>query len=98
MCHQTVEKALKGFYVSAKHTNPPYSHNLTYLASESGLYPSMTEDQKALIDTLEPLNVEARYPRTKEDLNKALDSERCSTIIERTGAILAWIKKRLSDK
>jgi HEPN domain-containing protein len=98
MCHQTVEKALKGFYVSAKQTNPPYTHNLSYLASESGLCLNMTEDQKALIDMLEPLNVEARYPRLKDGLIKALDSKRCSTIIERTEAILAWIKRRLSDE
>ncbi len=32
MCHQVVEKILKGYYVFVKGENPPYSHSLNYLA------------------------------------------------------------------
>ncbi len=49
-----------------KNENPPYTHNLTYLATQSGIYEKMTEEQKDVIDMIEPLNVEARYPTHKE--------------------------------
>ena len=40
--------------------NPPYTHNLNYLADQSGVNAKMTEEQKDFIDLLEPLNIEAR--------------------------------------
>ena len=70
MCHQTIEKALKGYYVSAKNETPPYTHNLTFLAKDAGLYETMAEEHKDFIDLIEPLNVEARYPTHKEKLRR----------------------------
>ncbi|GAB3794390.1 HEPN domain-containing protein [Virgibacillus kimchii] len=32
MCHQVIEKLLKGYYVSFKNEVPPYTHNLAYLS------------------------------------------------------------------
>jgi HEPN domain-containing protein len=52
MCHQTIEKALKGYYVSAKNETPPYTHNLTFLAKDAGLYEKMAEQQKDFIDLI----------------------------------------------
>ena len=69
MCHQTIEKILKAFYVSKLQENPPHTHNLTYLAQQAGVYDNMSEDQKSILDILEPLNVESRYPTQKEKLN-----------------------------
>src|SRR3989304_9565884 len=76
MCHQVIEKILKGYYVFIKNENPPYTHNLTYLATQSGIYEKMTEEQKDVIDMIEPLNVEARYPTHKEKLMQTLNYER----------------------
>ena len=69
MCHQTIEKILKAFYVSKLKENPPHTHNLTYLAQQTGVYDNMSEDQKSILDILEPLIVESRYPTQKEKLN-----------------------------
>lgn len=40
MCHQVIEKILKGYYALVRKDNPPYSHNLSYLARESRIYDS----------------------------------------------------------
>ena len=37
MCHQTIEKILKSYFVSRILDNPPYTHNLSYLAEKTGL-------------------------------------------------------------
>ena len=95
MCHQTVEKALKGYYVSGKNATPPYTHNLTFLAKDAGLYDSMPEEHKDFIDLIEPLNVEARYPTHKEKLMQRLDHERCKGILRETEELYRWIKKQL---
>jgi HEPN domain-containing protein len=97
MCHQVIEKILKGYYVFAKNDNPPYTHNLSYLAEQSGIYGKMTEEFKGIMDIIEPLNVEARYPTHKEKLMQTLSYEKCKEIIRKTEELYQWIKKQLSD-
>lgn len=96
MCHQVIEKMLKGFYVSQKKDNPPYTHNLSYLAHQSGLNDKMTEEQKDFTDILEPLNVEARYPTHKERLIRSLSEEKCKEILLKTERLYQWIRQQLS--
>jgi len=98
MCHQSIEKTLKGHYVSKKGGNPPYTHNLSYLARQSGIYDEMTEEQKDTMDIIEPLNVEARYPAHKEKLLKSLSHERCEEIIQKTEELHQWIGRQLLNK
>lgn len=97
MCHQVIEKILKGYYVFIKNENPPYTHNLTYLAMQSRIYEKMTEEQKDVIDMIDPLNVEARYPSHKENLMQTLNYERCKEIVQKTEVLYQWIKKKLSN-
>lgn len=95
MCHHAIEKILKAYYVKTKTDNPPYTHNLTLLAEKSGLYVNMTEEQKDFIDFLEPLNIEARYPMTKDKLLQILTDEKCEELIKLTENELTWIIKKL---
>jgi len=95
MCHQTIEKILKAFYVSKLQENPPHTHNLTYLAQQTGVYDNMSEDQKSILDILEPLNVESRYPTQKEKLMQTLDYERCEGIVKKAEGLYQWIKNQL---
>jgi HEPN domain-containing protein len=97
MCHQVIEKMLKGFYVSQKKENPPYTHNLSLLAHQGGLNDKMTEGQRDFLDTLEPLNVEARYPTHKEQLIRSLNEEKCKDILLNTERLCQWIKQQLSN-
>ena len=98
MCHQAIEKILKGYYSFINNEIPPFTHNLTFLSSKSGLENMMSEDQKSLIDELEPLNIETRYPEYKERLMTQLSDNKCVEIIEKTTALQQWIKRKLSEK
>jgi HEPN domain-containing protein len=97
MCHQVIEKMFKGYYVHARDDNPPFSHNLSYLAKKSGIYEDLTEAQKDLLDLLDPLNVETRYPTHKERLTQFLNEDRCRDIIAKTEGLYEWIRQQLSD-
>lgn len=95
MCHQTIEKALKGVFVSRfPQEELPYIHRLVRLSNQAGLTEEMSEGQLALLDTLGPMNVEARYPLHKEMLLKSLTPQRCSQLIEETEALLLWLKTK----
>lgn len=94
MCHQVIEKALKGYYTYVSEDNPPYIHNLTILSKKSNIYQRFTEDQKDIIDTLEPLNIQARYPTIKDNLLKSLTKDKCKIIIDETENLFKWIKAK----
>lgn len=95
MCHQVIEKILKGYYISITNDTPPYTHNLTYLAEKSDIYNKMTEFQKETLDLLGPLNIQARYPTHKEKLLQSLNKNRCKEIIIKTEDVYQWIKQQL---
>ena len=95
MCHQVVEKMLKAYFVFINNENPPYIHNLSLLAEKSGILEIMTEEQKDFMDLLEPLNIEARYPKDKMRLLRSLNSELCKDILQKTRDLCQWIKKQL---
>jgi HEPN domain-containing protein len=55
----------------------------------------MSEEQKDIVDTLEPLNIESRYPSSKQAVFASLTNERCEKIIEETEGLYLWIKAKL---
>lgn len=95
MCHQTIEKALKGIFVS-RHPDEelPYIHRLVRLANLAGVSSDMSDEQLTLLDTLNPLNIEARYPLHKEALLRSLTSQRCAELIKETEELLRWLKTK----
>lgn len=95
MCHQVIEKMLKAYFCSIKEDTPPFTHSLSRLAEVSGLLNKMTEEQLSILDELEPLNIEARYPSYKERLMKSLDEIRCNKILSNTQNLQSWIKMKL---
>jgi HEPN domain-containing protein len=95
MCHQTIEKILKAYFVSNKNDNPPYTHNLSYLAEKTGLLDQLMENQLLFLDELEPLNIESRYPEHKGKVLKFLTAEKCLTLLKKTKELQQWIKKKL---
>ena len=48
-----------------------------------------------IIDRLEPLNIEARYPSYKERLMKSLSKEYCQQLLKDTKELQQWIKNKL---
>ena len=95
MCHQAIEKILKALYSGLKNEVPPYTHNLIYLAEKIGIYEKLSSEHKIFIDTIDPMNIEARYPSYKKDLLKILTEEKCIELLNKTKEFHNWIKKKL---
>ena len=68
MCHQVIEKTLKAYWCGTQSVEPPYTHNLTRLSEGCGLDSEMNEAQLDNIETLIPMNIQARYPEYKDQL------------------------------
>jgi HEPN domain-containing protein len=95
MAHQSIEKILKAYFVKINNKTPPFSHRLSLLAKKASLYELFSENQKAFLDILEPMNIEARYPTHKELILKSLTEARCTEILKKSEEIQVWIKKKL---
>ena len=95
MCHQSIEKIIKAYFSFKKNDAAPFSHSLSYIAKKSDLYGMFSEQQKNFIDSLEPMNIEARYPSNKDRLFKSLNIEKCSEILNNTKELQQWIKEKL---
>jgi HEPN domain-containing protein len=94
MCFQSVEKILKGKFTELKSEDDlPQIHNLVRIAEFTGIYDTMPQDYKRFLNEMMPLNIEARYPRKKDEVFKPLSKERCEQIIKSTKEFLKWIKE-----
>ena len=97
MCHQVIEKALKGVYVARRQAIAPKIHALVALAQKSGVYGEMTPAQQDFLEALDPMNIECRYPAEKDKLLAALTVTGCESMISETEEMLQWIKQKLSS-
>jgi HEPN domain-containing protein len=95
MCHQVIEKIFKAAYVKIHEDSPPYTHKLSLLATQAGFMDRLTEEQLSFIMKLEPLNIEARYPDYKSDLEKQLTRSVCTVLLEQTIELQQWTKEQL---
>ncbi len=68
MCHQAIEKSLKGVFTSRHQAFAPKIHALVALAHKSGIYEELTLAQQDFLEELDPMNIECRYPAEKEKL------------------------------
>ena len=92
-CHLLIEKALKGYYWLAIEKEPPYTHNLRYIAEKSGLVEELVEDQLELLDRLMPMQIAGRYPSDKYKMLKSLDRLICTQLINECERFLSWLKE-----
>ena len=95
-CHQVIEKALKACIAATSADDPPRIHNLPKLAGYNGLGEELSDEQKKLINDLNPLYIEARYAGYKSAVLSLMTPERCKQLISQTEEFLLWIKNRLS--
>ncbi len=90
-CHLLIEKALKGYFWIAVESEPPFTHNLRYLAEKSGLVSELNEDQLELLDRLMPMQIAGRYPSDKYKMLKSLDALICTQLIIESERFLEWL-------
>ena len=95
ICHLIAEKALKAAVADVTSEIPPKTHDLTRLAERGGIIDDLSENQLELLETLNPLNIEARYPEYKERISKMLTQQKSTDILKETEAFLCWIKEKL---
>ena len=95
LCHQAIEKIFKAYYAKIKEETPPFTHDLEGLAEKTGLFDVMNEEQKNFIETLNPLNIEARYPQYKSKIAQILTNEITQNILDNTKEILQWTKQKI---
>ncbi len=91
-CHLIIEKTIKAYYWYKLEDEPPYSHNLMLLSNKSKLIHKMSAEQIFLLNTLMPLNIEARYPKDKEILYEQLTEDKISDILNNTKDMQRWLK------
>lgn len=89
-----MNKTLKGYWCGCLETDPPYTHNLLRLAEGCGIMNLWDDGQLSFITEMMPLNIEARYPEYKDSLSKEMSMERCQQIIDKTDALIKWIKRK----
>jgi HEPN domain-containing protein len=93
MCHQSVEKALKAIFVrDYPPENLPYMHDLMKIAESSAVLNKLSQGQTRFLLELKPLNIEARYPESKNRLLARLTNDYCKALIERTEELITWLK------
>jgi HEPN domain-containing protein len=95
MCHQSTEKVLKALYAKKKNDNAPYTHSLAYLVKLTDQDYNIPEEFEDLLNDLEPLNIEARYPSYKDKLMSELNETKCKSLIQNTKQFVTWIKRKL---
>lgn len=95
MCHQSIEKMLKGYWSAIREDDPPYKHNLLHLAELTGIAEMMNQKQRHFLNIMMPMNIEARYADYKDELFKSLTPEFCEKILIDTEALIIWIKNKL---
>lgn len=95
MCHQVIEKTLKAYWCKTQPEEPPYTHNLILLTSQSALADLLSDEQNLFIARVMPMNIAARYPSYKEQLSKSMNKDTCRKIIDDTKQLQQWIKNKL---
>jgi HEPN domain-containing protein len=91
MCHLSVEKLLKALYEAVLKKIPPKTHNLIYLSKSIGL--EIPEKFLGTLESLSDLSIVTRYPEDMDSLVKAFKKERVAEYLNRTKALLRWLKK-----
>jgi len=97
LCHLIVERLLKAYFWKSQKTEPPYTHNLLILASKSELSEILDKKNKELLYNLMPLNIQARYPSSKDEIYKKLTKDYCYELMSQTKEFYKWMTALLKN-
>jgi HEPN domain-containing protein len=98
MCHQVVEKTFKAAYVKIKNTNPPFTHDLKFLAVECGFWNNLTAEGQIFIDFLNPRQIVTRYPGEEpegEEFEEPFTQEQALDVLDQTKNLQLWIHEKI---
>lgn len=60
-----------------------------------GLGQMLSDEQRAFVGEIMPLNIEARYPSYKQIIGDALSEDRCKELMQKTKELQQWVKTML---
>ncbi len=90
--HIVLEKLIKASVVVHRKNHAPFTHDLTKLASVSGL--GFSEEQLDYLDTITAFNLNARYDSYKQAFSKKCTSEYTKEWIDKIQKLRSWIKDK----
>jgi len=93
MCHQAVEKSIKGLYQHKFNESPPRVHNLVYLLSKLGI--SLPDKTGRFIVRLNEANIATRYPEDLERLQNNYTKDVAFEVLAGSKEVIQWIKEQL---
>lgn len=96
MCHQSVEKVLKAHWQQTLGTMPPKTHNLAFLIEKVNLLSVIPAPLNDIIDELDPLNIQCRYPEYKDQMYRVMNAEYSLKVLLSTKEMFSWLKQKLS--
>lgn len=96
MCHQSIEKVLKAYWQQTLKTIPPKTHNLAFLIEKLNLLSIIPATLNDIIDELDPLNIQCRYPEYKDQIYRVMNADFSMKILILTREFFSWVKQKLS--
>ena len=91
LCHQTVEKALKAYFIHLFDEKQPQTHNLEHLADLCKLSDKMDSSMSQTLHKLKPLYTATRYEDDGDKISDMLTKPFCKKLLMETEALLDWI-------
>jgi HEPN domain-containing protein len=95
MCHQSIEKIFKGYFVKINDDSPPFTHDLLIISTKGNFSDELPEDLRQFIRILSPLNIRLRYPEYKDLIFKQMTRDITWDILNKTKNLQQWIKEKL---
>ncbi len=90
---QALEKVIKAYIQEIKNIEPPKIHNLVLLINISSL--ELNNDDLVLLQDLNRLYIDSRYPDSIEELKDYLTREKISELYNCTERLILWIRNKL---
>ena len=96
LCHQAVEKLIKGYWWACRDDEPIYLHNHFRLLEGCELKDQLSEAQRRFIEIMSPMYIAGRYPEYKNQVARMLNEKGSAYLIEETKNFRQWILQRCS--
>ena len=98
LCHQAVEKLVKGYWLACRDDEPIYLHNHFRLLEGCGLKDQLSETQRRFIEIMSPMYIAERYPEYKSQVARMLNEKGSAYLIDETKKFKQWILQKCSQK
>lgn len=95
LCHLMLEKMFKALAAKEMKDQPPFTHNLLFLAGKARL--DLTKAQIALVEQINKFNMEIRYPEDLQSLHKLANKAYTKEYFEKSKEIWKWLRQILDQ-